>query len=39
MILVYAVGFPGIPDLVVWPDSSLNFLIVGKIQDDHHLTR
>ena len=29
----------GFPDLVVWPEESLNILFVSKIQDGRHLTR
>ena len=35
---MYAVGFPGIPDLVVQPEGSSTFF-VDKIEDGRHLTK
>ena len=39
MISVYAVGFLGMQDLVVWPERVIQHFIVDKIRDDRQLTK
>ena len=36
---MYAVGFLGMQDLVVWPERVIQHFIVDKIRDDRQLTK